>query len=64
MAYTTMKKLIKNANAKLANHIWSQEEYDSYKETQQRKLDVFYGNGRLTEAQYEELTGMWVDNDD
>ena len=60
MTYTTMKKLILNANAKLQSGAWTREEYDEYKETQQTKLDVFYAKGRLTESQYEELTGLWL----
>ena len=64
MAYTTMKKLIVNANAKLEQGSWSAEEFEAYKEAQQKKLDVFYANGRLTESQYEELTHMWADTDE
>lgn len=65
MAYKTMKKLIENANANVIGGIWSDIEYEEYKLAQQNKLDVFYANGRLTQAQYEELTGMWlVPNED
>lgn len=60
MAYTTMKKLILNANTKLESGQWSTVEYDEYKESQQNKLDVFFANGRLSQQQYEELTGMWL----
>ena len=61
MTYTTMKKLIANANAKYQSGAWSAEEYLEYKAVQQNKLDVFYAKGRLTDAQYEELTGMWIE---
>ena len=61
MTYTTMKKLIKNANAKYQSGAWSAEEYLEYKAIQQNKLDVFFAKGRLTEAQYDELTEMWLD---
>lgn len=60
MAYKTMKKLIENANSNVISGSWSAEEYEAYKLIQQNKLDVFYANGRLTQAQYEELTGMWL----
>ena len=60
MTYTTMKKLINNANAKLQSGAWTNEEYNEYKTSQQNKLDVFYAKGRLTESQYEELTDMWL----
>ena len=60
MAYSTMKKLISNANAKYQNEAWTAEEYEAYKASQQNKLDVFYAKGRLTESQYEELTDMWL----
>ena len=55
-----MKKLIENANLKLQNNIWTVEEYEIYKLSQQNKIDVFYAKGRLTQAQYETLTDMWL----
>lgn len=64
MAYMTMKMLIANANGKYETGLWTKDEYTEYKELQQPKLDVFYANGRLTEAQYEELTHMWADTDE
>ena len=60
MIYTTMKKLILNANAKVQSGAWSAEEYEEYKASQQNKLDIFFAKGRLTEAQYEELTDLWL----
>ena len=63
MAYNTMKKLIMNANARLRTGEWSWEEYDDYKETQSRKLDVFYAAGRLTDEQYTELISLWVEEE-
>ena len=61
MTYSVMKRLIENAVAKRTQGLWQKDEYEAYKEAQQRKLDVFYATGRLTEAQYEELTGLWVE---
>ena len=61
MAYTTMKKLINNAVSKYLSGDWTAEEYETYRAAEQRKLDVFYANGRLTEGQYQELTNLWVD---
>lgn len=60
MTYSTMKKLIMNANAKFQSGTWTEAQYLEYKATQQNKLDVFYAKGRLTETQYEELTDMWL----
>lgn len=60
MTYTTMKKLIANANAKLQSGAWTEVQFLEYKAMQQNKLDVFYAKGRLTESQYEELTDMWL----
>lgn len=60
MTYSTMKKLILNANAKYQSGVWTEEEYNEYKQEQQNKLDVFYAKGRLTDSQYEELTGLWL----
>ena len=64
MAYTTMKKLIVNANTRYEQGSMTKEEYGAYREATQRKLDVFYANGMLTDAQYEELTGMWLETND
>ena len=61
MTYSTMKKLIANANARLQSGAWTEEEYFAYKATQQNKLDVFFEKGRLTQSQYEELTDMWLE---
>lgn len=63
MTYSTMKKIIANANAKYQSGAWNAEEYLAYKAVQQNKLDVFYAKGRLAEAQYEELTEMWLEVD-
>ena len=60
-AYKAMKKLIKNANVQYSNGYWDTETYVMYREQQQRKIDVFYANNRITEKQYEELTNLWVD---
>ena len=62
MAYKSMKKLILNANAQFQSGAWTSEEYLEYKATQQNKIDVFYANGRLTQTQYEELTGLWIED--
>ena len=61
MTYTTMKKLIANANAQFQSGAWTETQYLEYKAAQQNKLDVFYAKGRLTTDQYEELTGMWLE---
>lgn len=60
MIYSTMKKLIANANAQLQSGAWSETQFLEYKNAQQNKLDVFYAKGRITESQYEELTDMWL----
>ena len=64
MIYSTVKKLIKNANAQYQAGVWTIDEYIGYKNTQQNKLDVFFAKGRLTQLQYEELTGMWLSVND
>lgn len=60
MTYTTMKKLIANANAKYQSGAWSQVKYNDYKDSQQNKLDVFFAKNRITEEQYDELTDLWI----
>ena len=62
MAYKSMKKLILNANTQFQSGAWSAEEYEEYKNAQQNKIDVFFANGRLTQTQYEELTGLWIED--
>lgn len=58
MAYTSMKKIIMNENAKYKNELITAEEYELWKINTQNKLDVFFACSRLTQAQYEELCGM------
>ena len=61
MTYLTMKKLIANANAQLQAGLWTDARYMEYKVSQQNKIDMFYAKNRLSDAQYEELTGMWLE---
>ena len=58
MAYTSMKKLILNENNKYNAGVITAEEYTVWKENAQNKLDIFLACNRLTDKQYEELTGM------
>ena len=64
MTYSTMKKLIANANAQLQAGLWTEAQYMDYKVSQQNKIDMFYAKNRLSDAQYEELTGMWLETND
>ena len=59
MAYTSMKKLIENANRKLNDGTMTQEEYELFKVNSMKKLDVFLACDRITSSQYEELVGMF-----
>ena len=61
MAYMSMKKLIINENKKYESASITVEEYDLWKENTQNKLDVFFACNRLTQTQYEELCGMFID---
>lgn len=61
MTYSTMKKLIANANAQLQAGLWTDAQYRDYRVSQQNKIDMFYEKNRLSDAQYEELTGMWLE---
>lgn len=62
MVYTTMKKIILNGNNKFNNGEMNAEEYGLLKTDAQNKLDVFYARNRLTQGQYEELSGMLADD--
>lgn len=59
--YSIMKKLINKYNTQYQNGSITAEEYSNLKSINQHKLDVFYVGNRLTETQYEELSGMWLD---
>lgn len=59
MAYSTMKKLIANENAKYEAGMISAEEYVLWKAATMNKLDVFLACNRLSENQYEELVNMF-----
>lgn len=63
MTYLTMKKLVANANAQLQAGLWTDAQYGDYKVSQQNKIDMFYAKNRLSDTQYEELTGMWLETD-
>ena len=58
MAYVSMKKLIMNENSKYNSGVVTSEEYELWKTNTQNKLDVFFACNRMTQAQYEELTGL------
>ena len=62
--YTIMKKLINKYNDQYQSGAISAEEYANLKSVNQHKLDVFYLGNRLTEAQYEELSKMWLETPD
>ena len=59
--YTIMKRLITKYNTQYQNGSITAEEYTNLKSVNQHKLDVFYLGNRLTEAQYEVLSKMWLE---
>lgn len=59
--YTIMKRLIIKYNTQYKNGEITAEEYANLKSVNQHKLDVFYLGNRLTEAQYNELSKMWLE---
>lgn len=61
MIYGVMKRLITKYNTQYQNGSITAEEYENLKVNNQHKLDVFYAGNRLTESQYEELSGMWIE---
>ena len=58
MAYNVMKKLITNENLKLKEGVTTESEYENFKKSTGKKLDVFLTCDRITEEQYEELIGL------
>lgn len=59
--YTLMRRLIENENNKYHNGMVTKDEYLQWQASTQNKLDVFFAGNRLTQAQYEELSGMFID---
>ena len=58
MAYNVMKKLITNENLKLKEGVATESEYENFKKSASKKLDVFLTCDRITEEQYAELIGL------
>ena len=58
MAYNVMKKLITNENLKLKKGVTTESEYENFKKSTGKKLDVFLTCDRITEEQYAELIGL------
>ena len=58
MAYNVMKKLITNENLKLKEGVTTESEYENFKKSASKKLDVFLTGDRITEEQYAELIGL------
>ena len=56
-AYTTMKKLIANLNQKHDSGRISNDAYAATAATYQTRIDVFFGMGRISDAEYNELMG-------
>lgn len=54
-AYATMKKLIDTLNRKFDEGRISEAEYTETAATYAKRLDVFYGVGRMSDEQYNEL---------
>lgn len=54
-AYATMRKLIENLNRRFDEGRCNQQEYTQTAATYSKRLDVFFGVGRITDEQYSEL---------
>ena len=57
-AYSTMKKLIANLNDKYAMGRITEASYTATAATYKTRLDVFFGMGRMTAEEYNELMGQ------
>lgn len=56
-AYSTMKRLIATLNQKHDNGRITNEAYTATATTYMTRIDVFFGMGRLSDAEYSELMG-------
>lgn len=61
MAYWAMSKVITAKNAEYERGAVTAERYLIWKEQQMRKLDVFLACDRITDDEYAELVGMFID---
>lgn len=58
--YKNLELIINHANEQYKNGSTTEEEYELWKQNTRNKLDVFFACNRLTQAQYEELAGMFI----
>ena len=61
MAYWAMSKVIKAKNAEYERGAVTAERYLIWKEQQMKKLDVCLACDRITDDEYAELVGMFID---
>ena len=61
MAYWAMSKVIKAKNAEYERGAVTAERYLIWKEQQMKKLDVFLACDGITDDEYAELVGMFID---
>ena len=61
MAYWAMSKVITAKNAEYNRGAVTAERYLIWKEQQMRKLYVFLACDRITDDEYAELVGMFID---
>lgn len=61
MAYWAMSKVIAAKNAEYERGAVTAERYLIWKEQQMRKLDAFLARDRITDDEYAELVGMFID---
>ena len=61
MAYWAMSKVIVAKNAEYERGAVTAERYLIWKEQQMRKLDAFLARDRITDDEYAELVGMFID---
>lgn len=60
MAYKSLKVVITAENEKFNNGEVTTDEYASWKEATVRKMDLFLTCDRINDAQYSELTELFV----
>jgi hypothetical protein len=61
MTYRNLKAAIERANTEYQSGQMTAEEYRAFREQKERMMGVFLRTNRLTQEQYDELEGMFIE---
>ena len=61
MTYRNLKAAIERANTECQSGQMTAEEYRAFREQKKRMMGVFLRTNRITQEQYDELEGMFIE---